>query len=157
MYNSFVSFRQSAAFKLWIIAIIYVLALLLGLGFIFPNSHIPVWFELLFKGTAALAFTLIVLIPVLYVATHHGQKTRSQALTVAAYITFAGYVLLFGQLLYVRLKTCDVNAIVHDGRWHCNVSGKGVVFYVAAIPILAAVIGLLASVIQSFIRRRDEQ
>src|SRR5438552_2279125 len=122
-----------SVFRLWLASTIYFLVLVLGIGFVFPNVHFPVWLELMLKSTAVVAFLVIVLVPAVHAATHLRPKKGSwrgaKALTVAAVTAAAGYLLLFGELLYVKLKTCDINAVPHDSRWHCNVSGKGFVAY----------------------------
>src|SRR5438046_1013124 len=96
-------------FKLWLASIIYFLALVLGVGFVFPNTHFPVWFELVLKSTAVLAFLIVVLAPAIHAVTHLRSKERSKALIAAALTAAAGYALLFGGVLYVKLKTCDIN------------------------------------------------
>ncbi len=129
-------------FKLWLASVVYILALILGIGFVFQNVHFPVWFELVLKSTAVLAFLIIVLAPAIHAATRLRSQKRSKALIVAALTAAAGYALLFGGLVYVKLKTCDINAIPFDTRWHCNVEGKGIIVYFVLIPILAAIIGV---------------
>lgn len=137
-------------FKLWLASVIYIPALILALGFVFPNSHFPTWFELVLKSTAVLAFLIIVLVPLLHMLT---PRKRLQVLKISAYSMVVGYALLGGQLLYIKLKTCDRNIIPHDDRWHCNVSGKGVIVYFIAIPILAAIIGISYVGLERLMRR----
>jgi len=137
--------RKLPIFKLWFGAAAYIVSLVVSLAFVFPESHFPVWLELALKLLAAAAFLVVVLVPLIYLAMHLRQKKVSKPLVVAAGMTVIGYMLLFGGLVYVKLKSCDINAVSHDNQWHCNVSGKGILVYFVAIPILAAIAGTLVA------------
>lgn len=139
---------------MWLASVICLLLLVVTTAFIKPGTMLPVWLELLLKGTAVLAFTIIVVSPLLHLSKRFRPGEQSKPLRIAAYITIAGYVMLFGLTLYVKLKTCDSNAVPHDSRWHCNVDGNGVVVYFVLIPIVAAIIGILAGGIRWIIRKQ---
>lgn len=146
--------------RLWLASGIYILVLIVGFAFIFPNVHLPFLLELLFKASAVLAFSMLLLVPALHVTTRFRQGKKHPALMAATGITAAGYALLLGYILYIKLKTCDVNAIPYDDRWHCNVDGKNFVVYFVLIPILAAVVGLVVGGIYWLARKikpTDEQ
>src|SRR5688572_12958692 len=124
--------------KLWLACVAYILALILGFAFIFSNAQLPVLLELALKGTAVLAFCMLLIVPALHASIRFRQDIKHPALPIMAGATVAGYALLFGLLVYIKLKTCDVNAIPHDSQWHCNVEGKSVVVYLLLVPILVA-------------------
>lgn len=140
-------------FKLWLACGGYILALILCFAFIFPNAHLPVLLELLLKGTAVLAFCMLLLLPALNAAGRSRQGGRHPALMAAAGTMVAGYALLLGQVVYIKLKTCDINATPYDSQWHCNVEGKSFIAYIMLIPVLAAIAGMTVGGVCWFVRK----
>ena len=138
---------------IWLTSLFYLVMLLVGVGFVFPNLFVPMWVEWLLKVTAIFAFLVVVMIPLLHLAMKAWTKKRSKALIVAGTVTVGAYMLLLAQMIYVKVKTCDEHSLLHDDRWHCNVSGKGVVASIILIPLVAALIGLLVGALNRLRRR----
>lgn len=125
---------------IWLTSLVYLFVLLVGFGFLLPDDvYLPEWEQLAFKVSAVVAFLVVVVVPL----AHLFSKRHSKALGVAAIVTLGAYALLFAQMIYVKVKTCDDSVFPHDARWHCNVSGKGIAASIILIPLLAAVIGVL--------------
>lgn len=93
---------------------------------------------------------MLLLVP----ASRMSTRFRQRALKVTAGVTAAGYALLLGLLAYVKLKTCDVNAVPHDRQWHCNVEGKSILVYFLLTPLLAAIVSLAVGGVCWFVRKR---
>lgn len=141
-------------FRLWLVSAVCILAIVLGFGFVFPDAHLPAWLELAQKGTAVLAFLISVLVPVMYAVARPRPKQQPHVLAAATVVVAAGYALLLGVLVYVKLRTCDANVAPYDGRWHCTIEGKAIVIYVVLIPVFGIITGILYGCFERLSRRR---
>lgn len=129
--------------KLWLASLVYLLFLAFGFSTFWNDANLPDWTELFLKITGWSAFTLLAVLPIIYLATHVRTKKTSKALTIAGWMMLAGYTWLLGWLILVKIRTCKTNEIPWDNSWHCNVEGKHVVAYFVAIPIIATLCGLV--------------
>jgi hypothetical protein len=118
------------------------------------DLDLPDWLETVLRGAALVAFAAIVALPLLHLLRGMRKRQWSKPLLVTAWLTIGGYLLLFAQLLYVKLKTCDPDAIPHDDSWYCQYDGKHAVVYFVLIPIFAAIVGMVFAGLERLNQKR---
>lgn len=117
----------------------YLFALALGLGFIFPDSHFPLWLEFILKATATIATLSLLIWPFAFVIAKSPDNKKLNPFKVTAYLLLAGYFLIFLEALYIKLRSCGQ----FDESWHCQVEGKSFVGSAILVTLIATGIGLL--------------
>lgn len=133
--------------KAFVVALVYLLALIVGGFFILPgvlnvdNYDFPNVVEFLLKLCAAVAVFIVavssIIIPA-YVLSQRSKRTINTPSSLATLTMLIGFIAIFLNGLYVKLRTCPVGG---SDEWYCRIEGKSYIGMLVVTMFLASLVG----------------